>query len=103
MNDDNLIDISNRWAERATSPRDLKGGGGGDNYDGMEQRVAKLEATVSSIEKRFDGLDRRLDRIEDKIPTEWAIAKVVFFVVGALMAAAIFGPRVVSMLQSGAP
>lgn len=81
----------------------LKNGGGGGTFDGMEQRVTKLEVTVESIEKRFDGLDRRLDRIEDKIPTEWAIAKVVFFVVGALMAAAIFGPRVMSMLQSGSP
>lgn len=70
-------------------------GGGGNN--GME-RIAALEAKVTNFEKRFDSVDSRLDRIENKIPSKWDMAQVVFFVVGALMAAAIFGPRIVAML-----
>ena len=76
----------------------LKTGGGGGTYDDMEARVAKLEAQHASIDKRLDGIDKRLDRIEDKIPSKWDMAQVIFYVVGGLMAAAIFGPRLVDIL-----
>lgn len=68
----------------------------------MIERIAKLEAGQDTLrhemDLRFDHLDKRLDRIEDKIPSKWDMAQVVFFVVGALMAAAIFGPRLMAML-----
>ncbi len=76
----------------------LKKCGGGGTFDPMEARVASLEAHFKSIDKRLDGIDKRLDRIEDKIPSKWDMAQVIFYVVGALMAAAIFGPRVVALL-----
>jgi uncharacterized coiled-coil protein SlyX len=103
----------------------LQGGPGGP-YDGdMEQRIAHLEGRFDGLEKqidarfahvdarldqvnqrfqqvdsRFDQMDRRLDRIENKIPSKWDMAQVVFFVSAALMAAAIFGPRLSGMLPT---
>ncbi|WP_157802015.1 hypothetical protein [Brevirhabdus pacifica] len=79
--------------------------GGGGPYDGgggkpPMERVAALEAQIGNVEHRFDGLDTRLDRIEDKIPSKWDMAQVVFFVVGGLMAAAIFGPRIAAMIPT---
>lgn len=69
----------------------------------MMERIAKLEAGQDAIRRemdlRFDGIDKRLDRIESKIPTKWDMAQVVFFVVGSLMAAAIFGPRLISIIE----
>lgn len=80
----------------------------------MEERVAALQADMKHVrgglgEVKQDMRDfrtevgHRFDRLEDKIsrlPSEWAMARVVFYVVGALMAAAIFGPRIVSIIQS---
>lgn len=84
------------WRNRLS--KDLPGGPGGP-YDGsMEQRVANLEGQLQGLDKRLDGIDGRLDRIEDKIPSKWDMAQVVFYVVGGLMAAAIFGPRIIALL-----
>ncbi len=79
----------------------LKSGGGGGTFDGMEARIAKLEAKSEAFEKRFDNIDAQLTRIEDKIPTEWMMAKVVFYVMAAIMAAAIFGPRLTTIVTAG--
>lgn len=78
----------------------LKKGGGGGTFDGMEARIAKLQAQHEALDKRLDGIDRRLDRIEDKIPSKWDMAQVIFFVVGGLMAAAVFGPRLMALLDA---
>ncbi len=82
------------------SMESLKKGGGSGTFDPMEARVAKLEARYESIDKRLDSVDRRLDRIEDKIPSKWDMAQVIFFVVGGLMAAAAFGPRLMALLST---
>ena len=81
--------------------------GGGDGGDDMRERVAKLEAGQEAIrremDQRFNNVDRALGEIKDsisKLPNEWAMAKVVFFVIGGLMAAALFGPRLLSMLPT---
>lgn len=95
----NIQDISD-WKKDAHDKLGLKSGGGDGTFDGMEPRVAKLEAKTDGFAGRFDSLDRRLDRIEDKIPSKWDMAQVVFFVVGGLMAAAIFGPRIAAMLPA---
>lgn len=75
------------------------GGGGGSD---MIERIAKLEAGQEAIRRemdlRFDHLDKSLAEISAKTLTKWDMAQVVFFVAGALMAAAIFGPRVVAMM-----
>lgn len=75
------------------------GGGGGDD---MIERIAKLEAGQESLRRemdlRFDHLDKSLAEISKKTLSKWDMAQVVFFVVGALMAAVIFGPRVAAML-----
>jgi hypothetical protein len=99
--------------------KDLKGGPGGP-YDGdMEKRVSAIEAKLDVIDvrivgldvrmggldKRMDSIDKRLDRIEGKALTEWAVAKVMFFVLGFFMTALIFAPRLLAMLPqpSGSP
>lgn len=55
---------------------------------------------TSDLDRRLDGIDQRLDRIEDKIPSKWDMAQVIFFVVGGLMAAAVFGPRLMALLDA---
>ncbi|QFS84004.1 hypothetical protein FIV09_14300 [Roseivivax sp. THAF197b] len=64
------------------------------------ERIARLEVKFEGIDDRLRSIDSRLDRIENKIPSKWDMAQVVFFVVGALMAAAIFGPRLAAMLPT---
>lgn len=73
----------------------------------MEVRVRDLEKGHAVIVERIGGLDKRMDdgfkamsgRFDDlnkkidKLPSEWAMARVVFYVTAALMAAAVFGPR----------
>lgn len=98
-------------------------GGGGEPPDGMMERIATLEAKVSHLDKSLDGLRSEMkdefkavrsemrdefkgvradfralgDKI-DRLPREWAMARVVFYVIAAMMAAATFGPRLISML-----
>lgn len=93
------------------------GGDGGD--DDMERRVAKLESSVDAILagiadirttqakllERMSGMNQRLDdaiKRVDRLPTQWDLAKIVFYVVGALMAAAIWGPRALALLGNAA-
>lgn len=73
----------------------------------MEERLWKLEASQAVIAEKLEGFRtnsaQRMDSIErkiDKLPTEWVMARVVFYVVGALTAAVVFGPRAIAMLQS---
>lgn len=61
-------------------------------------RLTRLEARVDGIDPRLDRIEQSLARIAEKALTKWDVAQVVFFVVGALMAAAIFGPRIVAMM-----
>lgn len=46
------------------SARDLKGGGGGGTYDGMEARVAKLENGVDDIKKSLADIRVTLASID---------------------------------------
>ncbi len=73
----------------------------------MEERLSKLETSQAVIAEKLEGFRvnsaQRMDSIErkiDKLPSEWVMARVVFYVVGALMAATIFGPRVIAILQN---
>jgi hypothetical protein len=53
-------------ARRALSQRDqtgpLQGGGGGGTFDGMEPRVARLEADMEHVKKTLDRFDGRAER-----------------------------------------
>lgn len=63
-----------------------------------------LACGVTDMRKGISGLDaieRRLDRLSDKIPSEWGVAKVVIFVIGSLMMAAIAGQELLA--RSGRP
>lgn len=73
----------------------------------MRERIVKLElgqdALRREVDLRLDAVDKSLEDVKaaiSKLPNEWSMAKVLFFVLGALMAAAFFGPRLVSMIPS---
>ena len=106
---DNVIKglFENKGNTHIEGPATGFGGGGNDGGNDMRERIAKLEAGQDALRReidlRFDTVDKKLDTLSSdiaKIPNEWALAKVVFFVVGALMAAAIWGPRALSLLSS---
>lgn len=60
--------------------------------------LTRRESRVDDIDPNLDRIEQSLTRIAEKALTKWGVAQVVFFVVGALMAAAIFGPRIVAMM-----
>jgi len=93
--------VSSNFGVQSSSGGPTDGGGGSN----LELRITKLELGIESLNtkvdlfrdestRRFDGIDRRLD----KLPTEWGMAKVIFYVMAALMAGAIFLPRVLAGL-----
>lgn len=65
----------------------------------MELRITNLESRAAVVDAKMESIQSSLERIEGKMLTEWSVAKVVFMVVGALMTAAIFGPRIVEMMS----
>lgn len=82
-------------------PTDHSGGGGGS---GMDDRIGRLEGELSgfkeTVSSRFDAVDRRLEGIERALLTKWDVAVVVAAVTTALMAAALFLPRLVALIDS---
>lgn len=81
----------------------LKDGGGGPTDGEMEARLRQLEADVAYIKGKVDDVPTKawmLETMREHSISEWAVARIVFFVVGALMAAAIWGPRIVKMIES---
>lgn len=65
-----------------------------DGFKAAAGRFDDANRRFDGMGKRFDGLGRKID----KLPDERAMARVVFYVAGALMAAVIFGPRLMSMI-----
>ncbi|WP_420397882.1 hypothetical protein [Nioella sp.] len=98
MSDDKVVPITTSPADIERVLQRLKSGGGDGTSDGMEPRVAKLEAKAEGIEKRLDDIKGDLARIETKLLSKWDVAQVVFYVMGIVMAAVIFGPRISSLL-----
>ena len=99
----------------ADAKANLRHGGGGP-YDGdMEARVRRLEDEVTAMRGELSDLRVTATRIEERMATkpdleklaaeirgaqitEWQMARVVFYVMGSLTAAAIWGPRLIAML-----
>lgn len=71
-----------------------KGGGDGGSDD-TKERLAKIEGQIEGIEKRLGNIENNIS----KLPGEWEMAKVVILVVGGMMTAAFFAPRLLSMIQ----
>ena len=73
-----------------------------ERIDGLEKRVdarfdevdKRMDARFGEVDKRFEGLERKID----KLPDEWAMARVVFYVIGMMMAAIILGQRLLGWL-----
>ena len=80
------------------APLALIQGGGGPPGGGMELRVTELEKQAAVTDAKLTSIENTLERMERNQLTQWDVAKVVFYVVGVLMAAAIFGPRLVSVI-----
>lgn len=45
----------------------LPPGGGGPTFDGMDERVAKLEVRTEAIEGRLDRIEAKLDRMTERL------------------------------------
>lgn len=96
------VKVPETWTVHDGAPDNKLPSGPSGPYDdgggGSMDRLTRLEARVDGIDPRLDRIEQSLARIAEKALTKWDVAQVVFFVVGALMAAAIFGPRIVAMM-----
>jgi hypothetical protein len=45
----------------------LKSGGGGGTFDGMEPRIAKLEAQMTSVDSRLGRVETGLEKVNDRL------------------------------------
>ena len=106
MSDEKIVPFKGNYQENLAELERLKSGGGGGTFDGMEPRIAKLEARADGIEKRLDDIKGDIARVENRLISmndaqlgKWDVAQVVFIVMAALMAAVVFGPRVMALLQ----
>lgn len=64
----------------------LRGGGSGGDDGRMEARIAKLEAAAEFSNKRLDGIDKRLDRIDVDIRLLLGAMVAGFLGLAAIMA-----------------
>jgi hypothetical protein len=109
MSDDRIIPISRSDDNISEILDRLNSGDGGGTYDGMEPRIAKLEARADGIEKRLDDIKTDIGRIETRLIsmsdnqlTKWDMAQVVLALFIALSAAALVLPRLAAALAPAA-
>ena len=95
MRNDRVVSLDR---ERTKSARrrveGLQPPGGGDNYGGMETRIARLEEDSKEI--RADLKSLRVDAAEIKgrisqLPTIWQLISLVFGILGGAFVIAKFG------------
>lgn len=118
MNDklDNIVYMDQiRHISQSLARPPLKGGGGGGTFDGMEARVAKLEATASHIERdvadlRTDvrsikdsaaDLRERLARVEENVrhlPSKGFIVTCTLLTFSFLGGIALFAPKLQALI-----
>ncbi|MBA4707539.1 hypothetical protein [Aquitalea aquatica] len=74
LSDRELSDFVNRtqrkFDEKRQSHKPVDGGGGGGHNDGMEARVAKLEALAETTRDKIAGVETRLAVIEKTMATK---------------------------------
>lgn len=83
----------------ARTERTIAGSGGGGTYDGMSERLGKLEVRADGVERRLDSIDGKLDRIDGairdvalgvaRLPSKEALITSILAVVGISLALAI--------------
>lgn len=87
MADSSSIDINflrhQLEQEKAKNGAHLKSGGGGGTFDGMEARVAKLEASVGYIEREITDIKTEVRGLRSDARTDFRLT------FGALIAVAI--------------
>ncbi len=96
----NLRLVSSRLDE-VVSRAHLQSGGGGDTFDGMEARVAKLETIAEDTRKTLESIQRQLARIDTKLDSKPDIDKVykaIFTVYGLSFTIIAAGAAVLALL-----
>ena len=89
------------------------GGDGGGTIDGMEERVAKLEALATKVDERLHAIDIKVGKIETRLDysaTKGDVAEakssIIIWVVSAVFLAQILPqlPKIIDALKAlGAP
>lgn len=92
----NVIDLASR---KPASDAILSNAGGGGTFDGMSERVGKLEVRADGIDRRLDGFDVKLDRIDSslrdiavavaRLPSKEFLITAILAVVGISLALAV--------------
>lgn len=60
----------------------MKGGGGDGTFDGMEQRIGRLETKMDSVEGRLTSIEVALARIEAKLDSKIDYKWLTVYVLG---------------------
>jgi hypothetical protein len=97
MSSDKIIPISKQVADlqNAAAGAGVRGDGGAAGDDG---RLARIEAQIAAMDRRTDDLKGLIEKLDERALTKWDVAQVVFYVVGAIMAAIVLGPRLAPLL-----
>jgi hypothetical protein len=90
-------------AERFTRSVDatLKGSGGGGTFDGMEQRVAKLENQFEKLNEKVDTLRIDVAVLKERVgnlPSKGFIVTATVTSLALVGALSVFGERIISLL-----
>ena len=64
----------------------------------MRERVARLEARFEELDHRFESINTRIGRIEDKMLSKWDIAQVVGGVLAFAALLVLIGPRLIALI-----
>lgn len=88
-----LVINNDKLGENIPKPA-LKGDGGGDRFDPMEQRVAALEKRFDRFEAKLDTLVRDVAEVKGRVgamPTAWQLLGMILAIMGASFAIIRFG------------
>lgn len=81
----------------------LKGGGGDGTFDGMEQRVAKLESQFEKLNEKVDTLRIDVAVLKERVgnlPSKGFIVTATVTSLALIGALSVFGERLLSLIGS---
>lgn len=70
------LDLLQQAIDAAPAKKPVDGGGGGGHNDGMEARVAKLEALAETTRDKIAGVETRLAIIEKTMATKQDVSDI---------------------------
>jgi hypothetical protein len=80
----------------------LKSGGGGGTFDGMEQRVAKIEGQFEKLNEKVDTLRIDVAVLKERVgnlPSKGFIVSATVTSLALLGAVSVFGERLLALLS----